>query len=199
MSRKRIDRIYPRDRAAMAALGRTGHISHQQLGEFLRDKRISDYCKEGLLQKTVQSKPGDGQEDKICYRLSTTGREFCRRELHMDGMYRAQSVTHDMGLADRYFSLTQEERNTWQTESQAREEMKDHIEQLREQGNEARANALWDKLEKGEISPSDAIYTTSQGVCVAFEVITTHYGHEEILEKMEFCEELELAYSQSRV
>lgn len=199
MTRNRIATIYPRDRATMAAMGRCGHVSHDQLGNYLRDKRINDYLKSGLLQKVVYAKPGDRAQDRTCYKLTTQGREFCRRTLHMSEMYKPQSVTHDMGVADRYFLLTQQERESWQTETQARSLFEAHIEQLREQGHEQRANELWDKLREGAISPPDAIYTTKQGVHVAFEVVTNNYGQEEISEKLEFIEELELTYSEFRV
>lgn len=199
MPRNRITTIYPRDRHAMAALGRCGHVSHDQLGTYLRDKRISDYLKSGLLQKVVYAKPGDRAQDQACYKLTTKGREFCRHTLRMSEMYRPQSITHDMGVADRYFSLTQQERDSWQTETEARTLFEAHIEQLREQGDEERANELWDKLREGAISPPDAIYTNTQGVQVAFEVITNNYGEEEISEKLEFIEEMELSYSESRV
>lgn len=198
MSRNRITHIYPRDTQAFSALGRCGHVSHEQLGEFLRDKRIKDYERSGLVEKVLYSRPGDRAEDRTCYRLTRKGREFCRHELHMTGMYRTQSVTHDIAIADRYFSLTREERETWQTETEIMGRLWDHVRELEDRGEQERADELTAQLRDGEISMPDAAYTTG-GREVAFEVVTNNYGAAEIEGKVEVCEELGLEYTQQRV
>ena len=184
MGKKRITTIYPRDKSALSALARCGYVSREQLGVFLREKRVQSYCKDGLVEKSVYSQPGEKTQDIEVYRLTKAGRELCRRELSLP-IYCAQNPAHDLALADRYFSLTESERETWRTESQSREDVCTEIRHLREQGEEERAGELWAKLQEGQLSMPDAVYTREDGVTVAYEVTTTNYGQEEITAKEE--------------
>jgi len=54
---------------------------------------------------------------------------------------------------------------------------------MRQQGEEERAKLLWESLQDNKLSMPDAVYTTDSGVVVAFEVVTVHYGREEIVAK----------------
>lgn len=174
----------------MTTFARCGHVSHDQLKEFLRDKRISGYCKDGLIAKSVYSQPGAKEQDQTVYRLTAKGRDFCRRELSISHIYSAQNPAHDLPLTSRYLSLSVGERATWKTETQCREELRDYIRQLRDQGEEERARELWEKLEDGRISMPDAVYTASDGLSMAFEVVTGNYGQAEIEAKEEAAEAL---------
>ena len=189
MAKKRITTIYPRDKGALSALARCGYVSREQLGVFLREKRVQSYCKDGLIAKSIYSRPGTKAQDVEVYRLTKAGRELCRRELSLS-TYCAQNPAHDLALADRYFSLSQTERETWRTEGQSREDVYSEIRQLREQGEEERAGELWAKLQEGQLSMPDAVYTREDGVSVAFEVTTGNYGNEEITAKEEAAEAL---------
>ncbi len=182
IGKKRITTIYPRDVNALSALARCGYVSREQLGVFLREKRVQSYCKDGLIEKSVYSKPGPKAQDTEVYRLTKAGRELCRRELSLS-TYCAQNPAHDLALADRYFSLSPTERETWRTETQSREDVCAEIRQMREQGEEERAGELWAKMQEGQLSMPDAVYTREDGVTVAYEVTTTNYGQEEITAK----------------
>lgn len=199
MAKRRITKIYPRDRSALTTLAKCGYASHEQLREFLRDKRISSYCKDGLIEKSVYSQPGNREQDKTVYHLTDKGRNFCRRELSASHIYSAQNPAHDLPLTDRYLSLTGHERATWKTETQCREELRDHIRQLRDQSEEERARELWEKMREGRISMPDALYTTSEGVSMAFEVVTDSYGQAEIEAKQEAAEALDAQIEFCRV
>lgn len=189
IAKKRITTLYPRDKNALSALAACGYVSRDQLGIFLREKRVQSYCKDGLIEKSIYSRPGAKAQDVEVYRLTKAGRELCRRELSLS-TYCAQNPAHDLVLADRYFSLSQTERETWRTESQSREDVSTEIRQLREQGEEERAGELWAKLQEGRLSMPDAVYTREDGVSVAFEVTTGNYGNEEITAKEEAAEAL---------
>lgn len=198
IAKKRITTIYPRDKNALSALARCGYVSRAQLGEFLREKRVQSYLKDGLIEKSVYSKPGSKTHDKEVYRLSKAGRELCRRELSLS-IYNAQNPAHDLALADRYFALSQTERETWRTESQSRDDVCARIHQLREQGEEEQAGELWGKLQEQQLSMPDAIYTRDDGITVGFEVITGNYGDAEIAAKEETADALgiELEYQKT--
>lgn len=140
--------------------------------------------------KSVYSQPGSKAADREVYRLTSKGRDFCRRELSLTRLYGAQNPAHDLALADRYFSLSENERETWQTENQSRDAISSYIQQLREQGEDERARELWDKLQDGRLSMPDAVYTRSDGVSVAFEVVTNNYGQAELEAKEQAAEAL---------
>ena len=190
MAKKHITTLYPRDKKALSALSCCGYIRRDQLDQFLRNKRIQAYCKDGLLEKSIYSQPGTSERDQEVYRLTSKGRDFCRRELSICRQYSAQNPAHDLALADRYFSLSETERETWRTENQSRDAVKEYIQQLREQGAEERSRELWERLEDGRLSMPDAVYTRSDGVSVAFEVVTNNYGREELEAKEQASEAL---------
>ena len=104
--------------------------------------------------------------------------------------YCAQSPAHDLALSDRYFGLTEAERATWRTEGESRDIMQEHIRQLQDQGEEEQARQLWDRLQSGEMSMPDGLYTSDAGVSVAVEIITSNYGEAEINMKEETAEAL---------
>ena len=184
IAKKRITTIYPRDVRALAALARCGYVTREQLGQFLRAKRIEGYVKDGLVEKVHHSYPGNRSDmDTDCYRLTRLGRDFCRRELSLTSLYTAQNPNHDLALSERYFSLSASERESWRTEGQSRSYIEHVIAELRQQGDEERAKLLWESLQDNKLSMPDAVYTTDSGVVVALEVITVHYGHEEIIAK----------------
>lgn len=191
MARQRITTIYPRDVRALTALGNCGHITKEQLYDAgLRDKRISAYEKDGLVQRVTYSRPGPRSGDRVCYKLTPAGRTFCEHHLSMSRPYVAQSAHHDLALAERYFSLSETERATWRTETQCRADLERHLVELRDRGAEEQSRALWDKLEEGRISMPDATYTTDSGISIAYEVVTNNYGEAEIQAKEEAAEAL---------
>lgn len=190
IAKQHITTLYPRDIRALSALARCGYVTADQLRENgLRDKRIHSYCKDGLVERVTHSRPGDREDDRECFRLSKAGRALCREELSCR-LYNAQNPAHDLCLSDRYHAISPEERATWKTESECRDIFTEYIQQLRDQGEEERAQELWDKYQDGRISMPDAVYTRSDGVTIAYEVITNHYGEAEISAKEEAAEVL---------
>jgi len=198
--KKHITTLYPRDRQALTALSRTGYIDDNQLHQFWRDKRIKSYLKDGLLAKDRVSSPGHREKARICYKLTTAGRELCRKELGMENMYRAQSPVHDLALADRYFTLTKEEQASWRTETEVKNQLEEHLHQMRQDPIEALwANRIQQDWEQGKLSMPDAVYTNAEGIEVAFEVVTNHYGRAEIEAKQTVANLLDLKYEEERI
>lgn len=190
IAKQHITTLYPRDVRALSALARCGYVTADQLRENgLRDKRIHSYCKDGLVERVTHSRPGDREADQECFRLSKAGRDLCREELSCR-LYNAQNPAHDLCLSDRYHAISPEERATWKSESECRDIFTEHIQQLRDQGEEERAQELWDQYQDGRISMPDAMYTRSDGVTIAYEVITNNYGEAEISAKEEAAEAL---------
>lgn len=200
MARQRITTIYPRDVRALSALGKCGHVTEEQLHDLgLRDKRIKSYCKDGLVEKVLFSRAGSRSGDITCYKLTRAGRDFCETRLSMSKLYIAQSAHHDLRIAERYFSLSDTEQATWRTESQCRADFENRIQELRDQGAEEQARALWERFEEGRVSMPDAVYVTDGGVTLAFEVVTNNYGQAELEAKEEAAEALGADIEYSKV
>ena len=85
----------------------------------MRDKRISAYEKDGLVERSIYSQPGDREGDQTVFRLTAAGLDLCRHELCMTHPYSAQNPAHDLAISDRYFSLTPEEREREMKKAQA--------------------------------------------------------------------------------
>jgi uncharacterized protein YjbK len=61
------------------------------------------------------------------------------------------------------------------------------------------ANRIQQDWEQGKLSIPDAVYTNAEGIEVAFEVVTNHYGKAEIEAKQIVATILELKYEEERV
>lgn len=190
-----ITSLYPRDEKTLKMLACVGYADHEQLHEFLRDKRINGYLKDRLIEKERLSVPGHPERDRICYKLTDHGRAFCRRELGLEHVYHAQSPRHDLPLADRYLSLTPEERATWRTEGDLRATLDERIQDM----DPEKSRQLRGELEDGRISMPDAAYTASDGEEVSFEVVTDSYGRAEIEAKQNAAVALGTVYQEVRV
>ncbi len=199
MSKKHITTFYPRDYSVFSALARCGYVTETQLKEFVRDKRLLNYQKDGLVSKCLYSRPGDKKQDVVCYQLTDRGKEICRKLIGIDHIYSAASPKHDLALAERYFSLPKQSRETWRTEGDLRESFSEHISLMKAQGDFLRANELEDMLRNHEISMPDAAYTTESGDEVAFEVITNNYGEAEIQAKEAAAVELGITIEYQKV
>ncbi|KEQ21578.1 hypothetical protein ET33_35445 [Paenibacillus tyrfis] len=153
-SKPHVTQFFNRDRLAFTALYRTGHVSPEQLYQCgLADSRINNLIRDGHFEKVAYKQRGQIRE---CYKLTKLGRETATRYWGLERSYRAQSPAHDLALAEKYFSLPQEIRETWSTESQIRDQFMEQLSVLRDQGKEAEA-ALYEKmLERGLLSMPDA-------------------------------------------
>lgn len=193
--KQHIKTLYPRDRAVFTALSRVGYVDDGQLHQFLRDKRIDGYLKDGLLEKDRLSHPG--YKDRVCYKLTDRGRDVCRRACGVEHIYHAQSPVHDLRLAEQYFSLTPDEQQGWRCEAEIQEMMRSRIAEI-EKEDYGRAVSLRCDWSDGKLSPPDAIYC-SNGVPVAFEVVTKNYGTEEIEAKQDAAALLGVECEEARV
>ena len=185
MPRKSINRLMPRDKNALTAMSKCGYCTKDHLKNYVTDRRIGSYLKTGLITKeTIVS----NQNVKTTgYKLTSDGKKLLEKQYGITNHYKAQSVYHDTKLADRYFSLTEKERESWRTETELRQELYNKLEEMREQD----ANRYYEKLEElreGQISIPDCAYTTEQGVEVIYEVVTTNYGAEELEAKSQAVE-----------
>ena len=165
-----------RDVQAIKSLGRCGYVTHNQLNTFLKDNRISNYQKEGLIIKDIYT---DNKNNSItAYKLTDKGKDLAIQH-GVTKPYQSQSIAHDRNIADRYFTLNHDERETWKTENEIREKFLEELERIREQ-DQVRARDIEDELRDRQISMPDCSYTTEQGVEIYYESVTNNYGQEEL-------------------
>lgn len=180
-SKPLVTQFFNRDRLAFTAMHRVGHVSYDHLllcG--LADRRIKNLVRDGHLEKVVYKVKGKNKE---CYKLTKSGRETAARLWGINHAYHAQSAIHDLALAEKYFSLSEDLRERWKTETQIRREFEERIYNIREEGKEAEARLYEDMLSKNLISMPDGLYTNSAGIEVGVEILTNSYGIQEIRSK----------------
>ena len=156
--------------------------SHKELNNFVADSRIKNYCRDGLVEKEVFNKTNG--EQLIGYKLTKEGKSFVEKNYGFTGHQHSQSLPHDLGISDKYFSLTEAERETWRTETELRTQLDQELERMQYKDYD-RWNELTEKLKEREISVTDCSYTTG-GITIVYEVVTNSYGRAEIQAKEEF-------------
>lgn len=202
MARKKqyITQFFLRDKLAFTALWKTGIVRAEALKEHcnVADGRIKNYVRDGYAEKILYK---DRKEFKEAYTLTRKGREHAERQWQLRDHYHAQTKSpyHDLALSDKYFSLPEQVRDTWRTESQVRNQFLEKLEQLREQGNEQLADMYYDMFKSHDFSMPDAVYTNEQGVEVAYELVTDNYTSQQLLAKEATCEIMEYSYEANRI
>ena len=187
------------DAQALAAISKVGHVTSDHLNDCgMSDKRIRNFVKQGYFEK-VPYRNASGQIDH-CYKLTEAGHDFYDlRDGREHSYYQSSSPTHDIAVANKYFSLTDQERSTWMTESDIRKEFFAYIENLREQKKYERADELEQSYKDRQISAVDAVYENEQGIRIGYEVVTGSYGQAELRAKSEFVTIMKLKYEPQRI
>lgn len=184
-----IKNINNRDITALRALGNCGYVQRENLLNCITNSRINNYCKEGLIIKEVYV--SNKNETTTAYKLTNKGLDLVIKHTDVDRPYRSQSIVHDCQIADKYFSLTKEEQETWKTETQLKDEFNEKLEELREQ-NYAQYLDLQERYENREISIPDCSYTSETGIEIFYESVTNNYGQAELEAKERAIEVLRL-------
>lgn len=201
-----IPQFFKRDKDGMTALSRTGICRTETLKEQcnLSDGRINNWVRDGYAEK-IHYKDTDKETKVVTMKeavvLTKGGKRLIEKQWNVHNHYKAQTQSpyHDLELSDKYFSLTEEERNSWQTETEIRHQFLEKIESLRDQGEDEKARLYEKMMSEGRISMPDGVYTNTNGIEMAFEVITGSYGPTEMLAKECTVEIMGFGYETSRI
>lgn len=183
----------------LKAFSRVGYLDSKMLKENLQiaDIRIINFQRDGYIEK-VSYLDKTTKNAEFSYRLTEKGKDLCANQLGVESFYRSSSSIHDLALANNYFSLKEEYRDNWITESQFRDIFQEHLDNLQTQDRDK-----WQEInnlcEQKLISPPDGGYVTSTGTVIAIEIVTSGYGKEEIQAKQTFSEVLNIKYNQFRI
>lgn len=197
MAKAKIKNFYNRDRLALTSISKCGHVRELELKNFIADKRIHNYVKDNLVTKEVFNK--NNGEQLVAYKLTKQGKQLLEREWGVKKHYNAQSITHDLGISNKYFLLTEAQRETWKTETELREEFEEKLQEIKISDYE-RYEEINKTLEEKLISTPDGGYISETGIEIYFEVITNSYGQTEIEAKEKFVEIMNIkSYEIARV
>lgn len=178
-----------KDEKFFQALRCTGYLDHSRARQFLSENRLKNMGFEKIIEKCSYLNPRTKKEEEV-YRFTDKGKSFCQQEYGLRNFYRSSSPEHDLKVADKYLSLSEQERQTWKTEGDNRDRWKEYMTELKEE-NIVKWDELEQKYKNHEISMPDCSYT-SGGIEICYEVKTNNYGIEEIEAKQIFADEMNL-------
>lgn len=178
--KKHIKKLYERDRRALVAIGRCGYITKEQLLTIVKEKRIYNYQKDKIIQNEKYYHSENGFEG---YKLTKSGKKLIEKEWGFNKFQQAQTLWHDSIISNKYFSLTEEERETWKTETEVQAMLKE----------------IEDNIDSNEkYSALDAIYTNQDGIDIGFEAVTCNYTVSDIQAKVRVANALQVRYEEGR-
>ncbi|MGV3076379.1 hypothetical protein ACEE21_14970 [Clostridium baratii] len=193
---KYIRNLYSRDEKAFTAFSKTGNLTKEHLNKLdISDTRIKNYCRENYIEKVFYSVKNE-TENRVAYRLTNTGREIASEKFALSNFNQSLSVRHNIDVAEKYMSLSQEERETVLNEREVRELVQEQINSIEQQQERDRYQEM---LDTGRMSMPDMIYKTEQGVVIAYETITNNYSEVEIRAKEETCEFLKIEIEMNKI
>lgn len=178
-----------KDKEMLRAFRNCGRLSdgHLKNNLAMADRRIINFQRDGYVEKVKLLNLKTKGMDTV-YQLTDKGRLAVESHLNLKHCYRSVGGRHDLAIANKYFALTENERKSWQTESQLRELFQ---EKYGERGDYA--------VENKEMSATDGAYITKSGHYISFEVVTKHYGETEIRAKENFAEALGMHLEISKI
>lgn len=183
---KYIKSFNAKDKNAFTAFSKCGHLNHNHLKSLgVSETKIKNYSRDGLIKKVAYDIKGQ-VNNGICYKLTDEGRKVAERKFDLQKF--AQNTNgherHNLDVANKYMSLTQEERATVLNEREVRDLVQDRILEIENKQERDQASEL---LDQGAMSMPDIVYTTEEGVTMAYETTTNNYGEEDIVAKQETC------------
>lgn len=181
-------------------MSKTGHLRFEHFKQCgVSEKRIRNFEKSGLIERVQMRNPATKLMENA-WKLTEQGKDFYDlKEQKEHYHYHSTSPTHDVALADKYFSLTDKEQQTWKTETEMRFEFKQQMNDLRKGGVHQQADRYERLFAERKISTTDAVYTTEDNVEIAFEIITSSYGREELVAKVAFSTIMKLSYESVKI
>lgn len=186
------------DRQAFMLLRATGHATGEQLKKCgITDTKIKNWCREKAFEKVPYQVKGQ-EQNQVCYRLTNHGREVGAEKWGLKNYAQSTSLheRHNLDVAEKYISLSINERESVRNEIDLREVVQERIWEIE---NKQERDQYQELLNQGQMSMPDIVYTTTEGVTIAFETTTNNYGIEEIQAKEETCQFLNIELEQHRI
>lgn len=187
-----------KDSKVFHGLKTCGHFTQDQMKTLgWSDTRIKNHTREGLIQKQSYIIKGQ-KENGTCYKLTDKGKEYATQNWGYDKF--AQTTIsherHNLDVAEKYCSLSEQERMSALNERELRDVVQASIDQIENQQERDRYQEM---LDTKQMSMPDITYTTEENNIVSYETVTSNYGPEDIQAKVETCQFLKIEYTQNRI
>ncbi|MEK4715918.1 hypothetical protein [Sporosarcina sp. FSL K6-5500] len=170
-----VKKLTTKDEEMLRAFRNCGRLSSKHLKSELTmaDKRVLNFQRDGYLEHGRLLNPKTREMESV-FQLTDKGRGLVDAQLNLSHFYKSVGGRHDLAVADKYFSLNQEEQHSWRTEGELREVF------------QARLEELGGTYQAKEVSATDGAYVARDGRTILFEVVTRNYGKAEIQAKENF-------------
>lgn len=122
------------DRRALTAIAKTSIATEQQLKKIITKNRIYSYIKEGILKKDMYYNPAKSIQ---AYRLTQHGQKIATYYFNIKDFQHSESIIHDIIIANKYFSLSYKEQETWLSETTIKKILKEKEDEFEEGKNGA--------------------------------------------------------------
>lgn len=189
----KIIKFYERDKNMMKMGARVGYVTANNFKENgIKPTRMQGYIKDKYFQKSYTKK---GEE---VYKFTTKGRDFVEKKGWVNKSYSPQSAEHDLGLAKKYSSLTQEQKDSWKTEADHRQNFIDMLDKYRSLGD-SRYKELDEMYKNKDITMPDCSFTNDKGEEEVHEVTTKYYTKQDIKSKQSYCSNMGYIYTSQKV
>lgn len=168
-------KILYRDKQALKSGYACGHVKESQLLTIISENRLKTYKQKGWF-KEVKSDKGE-----IFLKFTQEGRRFVSDRLGWDHAYVPKSITHDSILSNKFFSLSEAERESVKTETEVKNEL---IEKAFFTNEDSQKTNDYIKFLEEQTSPVDFVYErvdeiTGEVETVGFEAVTINYTAED--------------------
>ena len=178
-----------KDKEMLRAFRNCGRLSSSHLKDNLSmaNRRVLNFERDGYVEKVRLFNHQTKEMDAV-YQLTKKGQEIIESQLNLTHCYRSVGGRHDLAIADKYFSLTKVEQNSWWTEGELREIFQTRFGTLRDY-----------ETENKKVSSTDGGYVAESGRSICFEVVTKNYSKVEIQAKVNFAVALGMQLEVSKI
>lgn len=165
-------KILYRDKQAFKAGYICGHVKEEQLLTLISPNRLRTYKENGWFKEV-------GNDGDL--KFTKEGRDYVASRLGWDQAYIPKSIEHDSILNNKFFSLSEAERESAKSETEVRNEL---MEKAFFTNEDSQKTEDYIKFLEEQTSPVDFVYErideeTGEVECIGFEGVTINYTAEE--------------------
>lgn len=156
----------------------------------ISDTRLKNMMKDHLIKEVSYVNPKH-REVESCksYCFTDKGKKFVNQKYGIDRTQSPAAIKHNCKVAETICSLQKREIDTIKPEWEVRDQMKEMIENFRDQGEIDRYDEYMEMLREQQLSAIDFTYINMQGIECGIEVTTNSYSDGDIAGK-ELCSEI---------